>query len=149
MPWDISGCVFSGLNPNSTLQVNLKLLFERVPSQSNKDLLVLARTPPGYDGMALEIYSKAMEKLPVGVPVGENPLGEWFADVLKVVGDVAPVVGDFVGNFVPGVKIAGNLIGAGAKAGHSALVKKPATPQPQAQGRQAQKKPRNKGKRRN
>jgi len=115
-PWDVSGCVFSGLNENSTLQVTVRYYIERHPSIAEPDLLVLARTPCPYDPTVQEIYARAMHELPVGVPVGMNPLGEWFNEVLDAVATWAPQIGSAVGNIIPGANIVGKGIGMGAQA---------------------------------
>lgn len=52
----------------------------------------------------------------MGVPVGQNPLGEWFNEVLDAVATWAPQVGKAVGNIIPGAAIVGNAIGMGAGA---------------------------------
>jgi len=61
------------------------LLHERFPTPSEPDLVVLAAPSAAFDPCALELYSRCMGKLPVGVPQGMNPLGEWFKDVLRKV----------------------------------------------------------------
>lgn len=113
-PWDISGAIFSGLNQNSTLQVTVRYYIERHPSIAEPDLLVLAKTPCPYDPMIQEIYARAMHQLPVGVPVGMNPLGEWFNEVLDAVATWAPELGSAVGNIIPGAAMVGKAIGTGA-----------------------------------
>lgn len=114
-PWDISGCIFSGLNENSTLQVTVRYYIERHPSIAEPDLLVLSRTPCPYDPIIQEIYARSMHELPVGVPVGENPLGEWFNEVLDAVSTWAPKFGQAVGNIVPGAGLVGQAVGLGAQ----------------------------------
>jgi hypothetical protein len=112
--WDISGAIFAGLNANSTMQVTVRYYVERHPSIAEPDLLVLARTPCPYDPTVQEIYARAMHELPVGVPVGMNPLGEWFNEVLEAVAEWAPQLGKAVGNIIPGAQLVGNAAGLGA-----------------------------------
>jgi hypothetical protein len=112
LPYDIHGAFLTGLSPETTLQVTVKYYVERVPTTSDADLLVLSRPSPQYDPMAIEIYSRAMAELPVGVKVGENPLGEWFNDVLDVVAEFAPSLGSVLG---PMGSAAGLALGKGAK----------------------------------
>jgi len=142
LPFDINGCVFSGLSPQTTLQVTARYYFERVPSIADPNLLVLARPPPCFDPLAIEIYSKVLDTLPIAVPVGMNPLGEWFKDVLEAIAEYAPIIGGALGNVVPGAGAIGNIIGAGAR-GASRLM--PArktvtttTTNPKPQGRRKQ-----------
>lgn len=114
-PFDISGAIFSGLNQNTTLQVVVKYYFERAPTVAESDLLVLAQKPAPYDPVALELYSRSLNKIPVGVPVGENPLGEWFDDVLEGVAEWGPKIGNALGSIgVPFVQPIGAIVGSGA-----------------------------------
>jgi hypothetical protein len=113
IPFDISGAVFAGLNSNTTLQVTAKYFVERLPAISDKNLLVLARNPCPYDPMILELYSRAILSLPVGVKVGENPLGEWFFDILQALAGAAPAIGAAFGPIGAGI---GTAIGVGGTA---------------------------------
>jgi len=79
------GAYFTGLNKQSTIQLTVNYYVERYPSPSDQDLVVLASPSPGYDPCALELYSRTISKMPVGVPQGLNPLGEWFKEVLQAV----------------------------------------------------------------
>jgi len=113
---DSSGAIFNGLNTNSTLQVTVRYFLEKIPTVADANLLVLARTPAPYDPMTLEIYARALNELPVGVPVGENPMGEWFNDVISAVAEWAPKIGQALG--AVGVPLAGpigNMVGGFAK----------------------------------
>jgi len=112
MPFDTHGCVFSGMNSQSTLQVTVKYFVERIPSTSEPDLLVLTRPPSPYDANALELYARTIAELPVGCMVKENPLGEWFNDVLSTVAEYAAPVGALFG---PMGAAAGNALAGGAK----------------------------------
>lgn len=112
LPFDTHGAIFTGLQPQAVLQVTTRYYFERIPTITQPDLLVLVRPPADYDSMALELYCKAIQALPVGVMVKENPLGEWWNDVLETVAEYAPAVG---GIFGPVGSTIGNVIGTGAK----------------------------------
>jgi len=113
VPFAFHGALFSGLANQSTLQVTVKYTYERVPSVSEPDFLVLTQPPSDYDALAMEIYMRAICEMPVGVPVSENPLGEWFNDIMDVVGDVAPTIGAFIGG--PAGSQLGNAVGNVAK----------------------------------
>lgn len=112
LPYDLNGSIFTGLSPETTLQVTVKYYIERIPTVNDPDLLVLSRPSPQYDPMAVEIFSKTLSELPVAVKVGENPLGEWFNDILDVVSEFAPSLGAVFG---PMGAAAGATLGAGAK----------------------------------
>jgi len=93
LPFDISGAVFTGLNYNSTLQITVRYIIERIPSTTEPDLLVLSRNPCPEDPMAVELYTRVMASLPVGVKVSDNPDGEWFLSVLEAIAAAAPTLG--------------------------------------------------------
>lgn len=84
-PYNMAGCYMTGLSPGTTLQVTVKYYIERFPTPTDQDLVVLAQPSAPFDACALEMYQRSMVHLPVGVPQGENPLGEWFRDVVKSV----------------------------------------------------------------
>jgi len=109
-PFDIGGAYFTGLSPQTTLQVNVKWYIERFPTPFENNLVVLARPSSPFDPRAIELYGLAMNKLPVGVKQGENPLGEWFSDVLDKVADVASPMGHAL-SMVPGIGAPAALIG--------------------------------------
>ncbi len=75
-----SGSIFSGLSPQSTLTVNFNIFYESFPAISQIDILALAKPSAVYDPFAMELYSRTVQELPVGVPVRENGLGDWFLD---------------------------------------------------------------------
>jgi hypothetical protein len=100
--WDdfnMHGCIFSGLSLSSTLTVNYTYIIERHPDWNISDLVVLARPPPPRDNVALELYTHITDRMPIGVPVDENGLGDWFMDALSTAADfVSPVL-----SAIPGV----------------------------------------------
>lgn len=103
-----AGAWFTGLNENSTLTITVKYIIEDlVPISDN--VYPLTRNTPPRDNLALEIYSQALAKVPVGVPVSENPLGEWFNTVMDAIANYAPKIG----SVVPGL---GSIIGSGVGA---------------------------------
>lgn len=93
LPYDVSGSVFTGLNPNSTLQVTVKYYLERIPAISEPNLLVLTRPPCPYDPVAVELYTRIVTQLPVAVKVSDNPDGEFWASILDALSSVAPIIG--------------------------------------------------------
>lgn len=107
-PFDMVGCYLTGLNPQSTITVTAIWWVEKFPTPFEGNLVVLTKPSPGFDPVALEIYGRALEHLPVGVPVGANPLGEWFKGVLDVVRDYAIPAGKAIGMVVPGVGAVAN-----------------------------------------
>jgi len=110
LPYDCVGSCYSGLNPNTTMQVTTRYYFERHPTIADPDLLTLSQPSAPYDPMILEMLSRVTRELPVGVMVKENPMGEWFNDVLEFVGEWGPKIGGALSNL--GVPMSG-LIGNG------------------------------------
>jgi len=96
---DACGVYFTGLSPQTTLTINWNILIERFPSAADADLVVLAKPSPRYDPIALELYSLCMQEMPVGVPVSENGLGDWF---MKVIGRARDIV-------MPALRIGGAI----------------------------------------
>lgn len=87
-PFGRRGAYFSGLSPETTLKVNYKVVIERFPS-STSPVINFARPTPIRDHAALEAYTEILNRMPVGVPVAENGLGDWFtgavADIIDSV----------------------------------------------------------------
>jgi hypothetical protein len=82
-PVHMPGAIFSGLSGSSTLSITVNMYIETFPTPAQNDILVLATPSASYDPVALELFSRALTELPVGVPAGMNGLGEWFAGVIK------------------------------------------------------------------
>jgi len=97
-PFHQFGAIFSGLSPTSTFRINMNIYVEQFPSVSNKTLIVMATPSLRFDPMALQIYSKALAVLPVGVPVAENGLGTWFAELVH---EIEPFVTPLITAFNP------------------------------------------------
>jgi hypothetical protein len=87
-PFNLSGIYFFGLPKETVISVNVNYYIERFPDPQEDDLVVLASPSPAFDDAAMRIYAGAMRKLPVGVPQGMNPLGEWFNSVVNSVAKV-------------------------------------------------------------
>lgn len=94
LPYDLKGCIFSGLSATTTLQVNAVWWIERFPGWQDTDLVTLAEPSAEFDVNAIRLASESVARLPVGVPFGMNPKGEWFEDVVDTVSGIAgPALG--------------------------------------------------------
>jgi hypothetical protein len=111
IPFHTSGAYFAGLNYESTLLVNLKVIVEVAPTPQNAQLVVLAQPSPDYDPVALEIYKAVASKLPPGVPVGDNASGDFWDRVLQAMQLAAPGVAALP---FPGARIVSGIVGGGA-----------------------------------
>lgn len=81
-PMHSRGVYLTGLNANSTFTVTTNFYFESFPF-AESELVSLARPSCPFDPKALALISLIMQQLPVGVPVSENPLGEWFWEAVE------------------------------------------------------------------
>lgn len=128
-PFHMSGAYFTGLSLATTLQLNVNYYIERFPTPFESDLVVLARPSSAYDPLALEAYCRALNDMPTGVPQGMNPLGEWFANVLRDVSAIAQPVLKSLAPVVPGAGVALQV----AKGVNAVLGKSKPKPQPRRQ----------------
>lgn len=79
---------FTGLAKETKLTVNVRVFYESFPTTADRDILPLATPSPDIDTHALALYQHCMTHLPIAVPVGENGLGEWFAQAVSEFSDV-------------------------------------------------------------
>lgn len=91
-PIHTSGSILTGLNEFTTLRVNFNVIIENFPGPRDTKDLSIATPSASFDPRTLEIYSHTLCHAPVAVPVGENPLGEWFMDVVGKVGNFLKVL---------------------------------------------------------
>lgn len=110
-PYNTTGAYFTGLSPQTTLQVTLKLLIETAPGASSP-FVTLAKPSPMYDPEALRLYTQVLNHLSVAVPVTMNPSGEWFQDVLGTLGSLSMMasgINPLFGMLGAGLKVASGL----------------------------------------
>jgi len=89
-PFHQIGCALTGTSTEgngSSYTIQLNVYVESFPTGDDKDIVVMATPSAGYDSTALALYSEILSELPVAVPVDENGLGDWFADVISSVAD--------------------------------------------------------------
>ncbi len=103
-PYHMSGCICTGLSAATTFTLRVIWYVERFPSPSEQDLVYLTKPSAHHDERALSIYNDALANMPVGVPVAENPLGEWFFDGVK---SILPALAGAAGPFGPLVSALG------------------------------------------
>jgi len=112
LPFDISGVTFTGLSYQTTLTVNVRWMIERIPGPQENDLVVLAPPSAPHDPLALELYCQCLRDMPPGVMLKMNPLGEWFANALGKVAEIAPIAGAALTPFFPGAAAIGSAVGS-------------------------------------
>jgi len=96
------GAYFTGLSPETTLDVVWHYIVERFPRSIDIDLVTMSSNSSPFDPKALELYSKASWHLPVGCKVDENGLGDWIADVASILQDFGVPGMGFVKNVAKG-----------------------------------------------
>lgn len=117
VPFDMSGAYFTGLSSSTSLTVTVRWYIERFPGPQETDLVVLATPSAAYDPLALELYIHAMHGAPPGVMVRENPLGEWFKNVLTAAAKWVPKITGALDTVIPGAEAIGKVIAKGAALG--------------------------------
>lgn len=105
-PLHMIGAQLLGLSKETTLAVTLNVYLETFPTPAEPDILVLAKPSAYYDPLALELFSRALTRLPVAVQAGDNVFGEWFADVVQTIADFATPVLGFIPEIGPGLAMA-------------------------------------------
>ena len=111
MPIHQAGVILEGLHPTASITVNWCVIVESFPSV-NTPLTVLATPSARFDPMALEIYSRALNRMPVAVPVRENGLGQWFSDLIS---EIEPFVTPIAAAINPALGMASKSIGVANK----------------------------------
>jgi len=107
--FNFTGAFFTGLAYQTALTVNYLVIIENHPSTQDS-IYSLAKPPPCRDDAALSTYSCVVREMPVGVPVAQNGLGDWFANAVSNVADyVSPVLSAIP---LPGTMAAGAALRA-------------------------------------
>lgn len=119
IPYCSTGVFMTGLSPQSTFRVKVKVYVERAPTFAEPELAVLATPSAPYDAKVLQLYSACLSRLPVAVPVSMNAAGDWWKMVLNTVAAVAVPVGTILGG--PAGAAIGGAVAAGASAASLAI----------------------------
>jgi len=91
--FDMCGAQFMGLSDSDVLTITVKFIITRYPTERQPEILVMGKAAPEFDPVALQWYSYHVSRLPTGVPVKDNALGDWFRSVVgKVAGFVKPII---------------------------------------------------------
>lgn len=100
------GAYFSGLSPETSLDVVCRFIIEVFPNVTDSVLMPLTRPSAPYDARALEAYRMVMASMPIAVPVAWNGLGTWLKTAMKAIKPVAkflqPVAKAIVTEALPG-----------------------------------------------
>jgi hypothetical protein len=104
------GAYFTGLSNQTTLDVVWHYIIERFPSPRNTDLVTMASNSSPYDPRALELYSRTAWKLPTGVWVEDNGLGDWICDVADILGTLGVPGMGIVKGVTKGIQAVSNMM---------------------------------------
>jgi hypothetical protein len=111
--FDQTGAIFTGLNALSTLTVNYRLFIEVFPSSASA-LANFAHPSPECDYAALELFSKLINRAPIGVEVKYNFLGEWFSNGIKSISNAAAPALTSLAKAIPDPRLKALAMGANA-----------------------------------
>lgn len=104
----------TGLSLQTTFTVTTKYQVElkpRVFDSAYSITVPMLRSPPDYN-LRSEMLSAHMQRgLPAGVPVGMNPSGEAWADIVSGIGNVAGLIGPLFGPVGAGIGTAASAAG--------------------------------------
>lgn len=101
------GIYFTGLREETVLQINVRWVIETIPDVFDNDI-TLANVSAEYDPAILELYAKTVRLMPPGVPVNQNPLGEWFDSIMALVANTASFIGGAIAG-APGAVVGGGI----------------------------------------
>lgn len=111
---DNVGSIFTGLNYETTMTVNSRIITETAPVNS----IALLSYNPSYtpsDAMSIAMYREALSHLPPSVTYAENANASFWSKALNVVSKVATPIGMLLGQPAIGGAVAA-ASGAAAKA---------------------------------
>lgn len=89
-PWNTTGAYVSGAQTGTVLTVVLKAYIECFPNPDQKAFVTLTRPAVAYDPTALEVYARAAFHLKPATKVGNNPDGEFFRVVGRLIAAAVP-----------------------------------------------------------
>jgi hypothetical protein len=136
IPYAVTGALFTGLSLQTTLTLNVKITYEVFPMYDDpamRQLLFALGPSPDYDPTALALYFRASNRLPPGVPQDMNPDGEFWDNVLKVIGRVARPASELLGFVHPVAGLAAKAVGSVASNMRVGMAKKAAKPKGKVQ----------------
>jgi hypothetical protein len=102
-PWNTSGAYLAGLQPGTTLTVNVTAYIECFPQPDQYAYMTLTHPSTPFDPSALELYAKAAYELKPGTKVANNADGDHYVLVSKLLDRLAPRV----------AKVTNRLVGVG------------------------------------
>lgn len=95
--WDFCGAYVTGLVPQATFQLKGRMFYEIFPTADSSAMTQsLARRPVPYSPVLREMLALILSNMPAGFDYSENPMGEWFHNVLQLLSKAVPAVGSLI-----------------------------------------------------
>lgn len=92
-----SGAYYTGLSPQTTLNLTVKFLIESCPTPENAQLVVLAQPSPDLDMNAIELYKNTVGQLRPACKVADNASGDFWDSVIDALGMGINLAGPAIG----------------------------------------------------
>jgi len=88
VPCNTTTAMYTGLSEQTTLTLRVRWILERFPNDNEPEIMVLATPTAPRDDVALEIWSRLINKIPPAVMFKENNTGEWWKRGLASIADI-------------------------------------------------------------
>lgn len=110
-PSQMSVLMFTGLAAESVLQVRVRWFIQRFPTESQKQIIPLAKMPPSRNDKCYELISRVFTNLPPAVPFRENASGDWWKTILEGISSIAPAIGMIPHPIAQGIAAGASALG--------------------------------------
>lgn len=120
-PSQMTVMMFTGLAPESVLQMRVRWFIQRFPTESQRQIIPLARLPPPRNDKCYELISRIFTTLPPAVPFAQNSSGEWWRTILEGIGAIAPAISMIPHPIAQAVSAGASAVGKLAKNDESEL----------------------------
>lgn len=95
-----SGCYFTGLSEETTLELTFRGFIETFPPPGSPQVSISSPSPP-LDARAMEVVSRVQSMILPAYPVSENGIGDFFRGLVGAVKTIASPAISLVREFVP------------------------------------------------
>jgi hypothetical protein len=111
-PMSCTGVFSSKYSTEQTFTLDFRQVLEILPSPTDAIDLSYASTCPDMDTVALKIYKRMYNKIPPGVPVGQNASGDWARTLVAIAKSILPGIAAIPGPVGRIAAIASPIVGA-------------------------------------
>lgn len=110
-PLSCTGVFSSRYSTEQTFILDYRQVLEILPSPTDLVDLSYASTCPDLDPIALKIYKRMHNKIPPGVPVGQNASGDWARTLVNIAKSILPGIAAIPGPIGRIAAIASPIVG--------------------------------------